>query len=174
MYSNFREDACFFDIETTGLDAEKNKVTTVSFHRGGEDRTLIRGRDLTQERLEEELFESSILVSFNGKRFDQPFLEKSFDLDIQTPHIDLMYLCRQLGTSGGLKEVEKQLGIERDLEDIDGREAIRLWKRYERKNDKEALDKLVRYNRYDARNLEDLLEDVHSRLKKKIYRPHIK
>lgn len=172
MYSNFREDACFFDIETTGLDAEKNKVTTVSFYRGGEDITLVRGQDLTQERLKKEIFESSVLVSFNGKRFDQPFLEESFDLDVQKPHIDLMYLCKRLGISGGLKEVEKQLGIDRELEDIDGKEAIRLWKRYEKENDQEALDKLVRYNRYDARNLEKLLKDVHRRLTEDVYRPH--
>lgn len=172
LYSNFKEDACFFDIETTGLDAKRNKVTTVSFHRGREDITLVRGQDLTRERLEEELFKSSALISFNGKRFDQPFLEQNFDLNMQTPHIDLMYLCRRLGISGGLKEVETRLGIERELEDIDGREAVRLWKKYEKTGDQEALDKLVRYNQYDSKNLKQLLEVVHSRLTEDVYHRH--
>lgn len=172
LYRNFRQDACFFDIETTGLDADRNKVTTVSFHRGGDDVTLVQGEDLTRERLKQEIFRSSMLVSFNGKRFDQPFLEQNFDMNINTPHIDLMYPCKRLGMTGGLKKVEKQLGIERELEDIDGREAIRLWKKYERKGDQKALDKLVKYNRYDARNLKQLLEEVHSRLTQEVYHPH--
>ncbi len=173
LYSNFQENACFFDIETTGLDAKKNKVTTVSFYRGGDDTTLVQGKNLTRERLEEEIFNSSVLVSFNGKRFDQPFLEQNFGLDIETPHIDLMYLCRRLGISGGLKEVETRLGINRELEDVDGREAIRLWKRYEKQGDENALEKLVHYNQYDARNLKQLLEEVHSRLADDVYRPHV-
>ncbi len=173
MYENFREKACFFDIETTGLDAAKNKVTTVSFHRGGETKTLVRGEDLTRERLKQELFESSILVSFNGKRFDQPFLEKNFDISIETPHIDLMYLCRRIGATGGLKKIEQALGISRDLEDIDGREAVKLWKRYEKRGDAEALDRLVRYNQDDAVNLKLLLEEVRSRLRSRVFEPHL-
>jgi uncharacterized protein YprB with RNaseH-like and TPR domain len=173
MYENFKSEVAFFDIETTGLDARKNKVTTVSFHRGGEDVTLVQGQDLTRERLQQELFKSSMLVSFNGKRFDQPFLERNFDLDLETPHLDLMYTCRKLGLSGGLKEIEKKLQIQRELEDIDGREAIRLWKRYERNSDEEALRKLVKYNRYDARNLKKLLSEAHGRLERKTYRPHV-
>ncbi len=174
LYRNFESQACFFDIETTGLDREQNKVTTVSFHRNGETKTLVAGEDLTQENLEKEFFKSSMLVSFNGKRFDQPFLEHNFDLDIEKPHVDLMYPCRKLGLSGGLKKIEEQLQIDREQEDIDGKAAIRLWKRYENKDDQAALEKLVEYNQYDARNLRQLFEEVHSRLTQKIYHPHIR
>ncbi|MFB6208827.1 MAG: ribonuclease H-like domain-containing protein [Candidatus Nanohaloarchaea archaeon] len=171
-YRNFEQEACFFDIETTGLDREKNRVTTVSFHRNGDTRTLVRGEDLTFENIRQEIESSSILVSFNGKRFDQPFLEHNFDLEIEIPHLDLMYPCKRLGLTGGLKKVEKELGIGRNLEDIDGREAVKLWKRYE-KGDQEALEKLVRYNGYDAENLRQVLENVHRRLESKFFRPHV-
>jgi uncharacterized protein YprB with RNaseH-like and TPR domain len=167
-YRNFRENICFFDIETTGLKPERNKTTTVSFYRNGESKTLIRGKDLTQEKLQEEIFQSSMLVSFNGKRFDQPFLEKNFDLNIETPHVDLMYLFKRIGYSGGLKKIEKELGVDRELEDIDGRGAIRLWKRYEKEGNEEALQKLVRYNQYDAENLQDLMEIAREKLIGKI------
>lgn len=172
LYRNFEQNACFFDIETTGLDQKKNKVTTVSFYRNGEDKTLIQGEDLTRENLRQEFFESDLLVSFNGRRFDQPFLEHNYNLDIKTPHIDLMYPCKRLGMTGGLKAIEKNIGIERELEDLDGREAIKLWKKYERKGDQEALDKLVRYNQYDARNLKQLLDIVHTRMKDQVFEPH--
>lgn len=173
MYRNFERDACFFDIETTGLDKNRNKVTTVSFYRDGESTTLVQGQDLTRERLEEEFFNSSMLVSFNGKRFDQPFLEHNYNMNIKLPHIDLMYPFKRLGYSGGLKKIEKDLGVDRELEDVDGREAVRLWKMYEKKNDEAALDKLVRYNQYDAENLQDLLEIVHEKLTAQVFRPHI-
>ncbi len=173
IYKNFSEDACFLDIETTGLDKKKNKVTTVGIHRAGDSKVLVRDQDLTRERLKKEIEKSSMLVSFNGKRFDQPFLEHNFDLNIERPHIDLMYPCKRLGYSGGLKKIEKQLGIERDLEDVDGREAVRLWKRYENKGDEDALQKLVKYNRFDTENLQNLIETVHRQLREEVYRPHV-
>ncbi|PSH01016.1 MAG: exonuclease, partial [Nanohaloarchaea archaeon SW_7_46_7] len=136
-------------------------------------KTLIRGQDLTRENLKEEFFQSSVIVSFNGKRFDQPFLEKSFNMQIENPHLDLMYTCRRLGYSGGLKKIEKEMDIERELEDLDGREAIRLWKKYEKEGDEEALRKLVEYNQYDTVNLRDLLERTHNRLRADIFEPHL-
>jgi uncharacterized protein YprB with RNaseH-like and TPR domain len=84
-----------------------------------------------------------------------------------------MYLFKRIGYSGGLKKIEKQLNVDRELEDIDGREAVRLWKRYENNGNEDALDKLVKYNQYDARNLQSLLEIVHERLTGEVFRPHV-
>ena len=172
-YGNFDDDACFFDIETTGLDSARHDVTTVSLHRGGDTRTYVQGEDLTADALAEEFAESSMLVSFNGKRFDQPFLEDSLDLDVTAPHLDLMYTCKQIGLSGGLKRVERAVGIDRDDEDVDGREAVRLWHRYDRREDDAALDRLVRYNREDAENLKTLLDHVHERLRADVFESHL-
>jgi uncharacterized protein len=168
LFENVREDACFFDIETTGLDRHADRVTTVSFHRGGETRTLVAGRDLTREALDRELERASLLVSFNGARFDVPFLETAFDRSIETPHLDLMYPCKRLGLDGGLKAIERDLGIERADDDVDGREAVRLWHRYER-GDEDALERLVRYNRADARNLEALSGRVVDALDREVF-----
>lgn len=172
-YRNFQESACFFDIETTGLDKQRNKVTTVSVYRNGESKTLVRGQDLNAENLRKEFHEASVIVSFNGKMFDRPFLEHNFDVQIQNPHIDLMHTCKRINLSGGLKKIEKDLGINRDLEDIDGRQAIRLWKKYENNNNEEALQKLIRYNQYDAENLQQLLETVHKQLTDRFFRTHV-
>ncbi|WP_336345093.1 ribonuclease H-like domain-containing protein [Halalkalicoccus ordinarius] len=168
LFENARENACFFDIETTGLDRYSDEVTTVSFHRGGETRTLVAGRNLTPEALDRELDRASLLVSFNGARFDVPFLETAFDRSIDTPHLDLMYPCKRLGLEGGLKAIERELGIERADDDVDGREAVRLWHRYER-GDEDALDRLVRYNRADARNLEAISGRVVDALDREVF-----
>jgi len=81
LYENFREETCFFDIETTGLDEHRDRVTTVSFHRDGETTTLVAGEDLTAERLREQFADASLLATFNGARFDVPFLETAFDIE---------------------------------------------------------------------------------------------
>ena len=104
-----------------------------------------------------------MLGTFNGARFDVPFLETSFDLTIDTPHIDLMYPCRRLGLTGGLKQVERGVGIDRDRPDLSGEDAVRLWREYER-GDERALETLVSYNRDDTANLQTLIELVTNRL----------
>jgi len=170
LYENFRANTCFFDIETTGLDEHRDRVTTVSFHRAGETRTLVAGQDLTADALRAEFSDADLLASFNGARFDIPFLQTSFGVDIDTPHLDLMYPCKRLGLSGGLKPIERQLGIERDRPDISGRDAVRLWHQYER-GDEAALDTLVSYNREDTVNLRTLADVVCDALHEDVFTP---
>jgi uncharacterized protein YprB with RNaseH-like and TPR domain len=163
LYENFRDEALFFDIETTGLDAARNDVTAVSLTRDGETETLVRGEDLTASALRERFANASLLVSFNGARFDVPFVERSFDLSVDAPHLDLMYPCRRLDLTGGLKRIERDVGIDRDRPDISGEDAVRLWREYERGDDG-ALETLVSYNREDTENLVRLADHVTTRL----------
>ncbi|MFC4988692.1 ribonuclease H-like domain-containing protein [Saliphagus infecundisoli] len=168
LYENASRSACFLDIETTGLDADSNDVTTVTLHRGGETTTLVAGRDLTAERLQAELDRSALLVTFNGQRFDVPFLETCYDVDASLPHVDLLYPCRTLELTGGLKQVERDLGIERERPDLSGRDAVRLWHRYER-GDEDSLERLIEYNRADTVNLETVTERVADRLHRQVF-----
>jgi uncharacterized protein YprB with RNaseH-like and TPR domain len=69
-----------------------------------------------------------------------------------------MYDCWRRNLYGGLKAVERQLGIERRLKDVNGYEAVRLWFRYVDSFDLGALSKLLEYNREDVVNLR-LLRD---------------
>ena len=163
LYENFRDDAAFFDIERTGLSKDRNDVTTVSVHRDDGTTTLVRGDDLTRDRLREAL-DAPLLVTYNGARFDVPFLEASFDLSLDAAHLDLLYPCRSLGLTGGLKTVERDVGIERDRPDLGGKDAVRLWKRYERRGDEGALETLVSYNREDTVNLRTVADHVADRL----------
>lgn len=170
-YDNFREGACFFDIETTGLDHYRNDVTTVSVYRAGETRTYVQGDDLTAENLQAEFDEASLVISFNGKRFDAPFLAADLGVEVERPHIDLLYSCRRLNLTGGLKAIEKELGMERELPDVDGREAVRLWHQFQG-GDGDALETLIAYNQEDAVNLEFLMDEVHDQLAESVFRQH--
>ena len=69
-----------------------------------------------------------------------------------------MYPLRRIGLRGGLKNIEHTLGISRSDETtgIDGFEAVRLWRRYER-GEEGALDLLLEYNREDIVNLDTII-----------------
>lgn len=174
MYENFRDEACFFDIETTGLSHSHHDVTTVSLHQDGTTRTLVNATDpivgepLTRDGIQETIGESPLLVTFNGKRFDVPFLESALNISLDGPHIDLMYPCRQLDLTGGLKPIEREIGIDRDRPDISGREAVMLWREFER-GDTASLETLVSYNREDTVNLQELMEHVTSELHEDVF-----
>ncbi len=157
-YPEFAHETAYLDIETTGLSPFQGIVTVVTVHGGGATRSFIAGEDL--EELPAYLRRFGVLVTFNGRRFDVPFLAVTFPQLIVPPlHIDLRFLFYRLGIAGGLKRIEERLGIgdRSGVEGIQGPDAVRLWQEYRRGN-AAALDRLVRYNRADTVNLEPLLE----------------
>ena len=171
MHSTFRERTAFLDIETTGLSPYAGIVTVVTVHGGGATRTFIAGENL--EELPAYLRRFSVLVTFNGSRFDVPFLEASFPQLVPPPvHIDLRFLLYRLGHAGGLKRIEERLGIgdRTGVEGVSGLDAVRLWQEY-RRGSAAALDRLVRYNRADTVNLEPLLEMAESELERRLLAP---
>jgi len=164
-WPEFRRDAAFLDIETTGLSAGRDAVTVVGLYDGVRRRSFVRGIDL--EELPAALEGKKLLVTFNGLRFDVPFLRKAFPrMPLDQLHIDLMHPLRRLGFRGGLKAIEVQLGIERSEETarLSGYDAVRLWHAYEQGDD-EALDLLLAYNMEDVTNLERLADFAYEGLR---------
>jgi uncharacterized protein YprB with RNaseH-like and TPR domain len=78
----------------------------------------------------------------------------------QFRHCDLMYHCWRRNLYGGLKAVERRLGIDRRVKDIGGYDAIRLWWKYVNDYDRDALTTLLEYNREDVVNLRTLKEKL--------------
>jgi len=158
LYPEFAKETAFLDIETTGLSPYEGIVTVVGVHGAAGTRTFIAGEDL--EELPAYLRRFRLLVTFNGSRFDLPFLSVALPQLIAPPvHIDLRFLLYRLGHAGGLKRIEERLGIgdRTGVEGIHGLDAVRLWQEYRRGN-RAALERLVRYNRADTVNLEPLLD----------------
>jgi uncharacterized protein YprB with RNaseH-like and TPR domain len=103
-----------------------------------------------------------VIVTYNGKGFDIPFIEATFKVTLPHSQIDLRYVLAQLGYKGGLKGCEKQFGLSRDdLEGIDGYFAVLLWKEY-KKGKQSALDTLLAYNCEDVLNLEYLMHHAYN------------
>lgn len=158
LYSEFSRETAFLDIETTGLSPFQGIVTCVCVHGGGKTRSFVYGEDL--EELGAFLQPFALLVTFNGRGFDVPFLEVHLpNLRFPPAHADLRWLLLRLGQRGGLKIIERRLGLgSRDgVEGVDGLEAVRLWESH-RRGVPGALQKLVAYNRADTENLEPLMQ----------------
>ena len=100
-------------------------------------------------------------------RGDVPVLKSVFPRFIVPPvHIDLRWVLRRLGHKGGLKRIEKSLGLSRPdhVGDMDGYMAVMLWQDH-LAGDPDALATLLDYNACDIVNLEPLLNLAVERLR---------
>jgi uncharacterized protein YprB with RNaseH-like and TPR domain len=164
-WPNFQASCVYLDIETDG-GRSGSSITTVGLWNGREFECLVRGESL--ENFRDVISHYQLIVTFFGENFDLPLLRKRFrNLRFDQIHIDLCPTLRQLGLKGGLKSIEKQLGIARgdDTDGLDGRDAIRLWNRYRALRDEDALRQLIAYNREDVVNLEFLVKYAYDRLR---------
>lgn len=158
----------YLDIETTGLSPSSNELTVIGIYRedsNGSGVTQLVGDEISPSKLIEAMQDITTVYTYNGSRFDLPFINVKLDVDLTEycRHEDLMYACWKKELRGGLKSVERQLGIERKLTDVDGWVAVQLWQNYINHDDEESLDKLLKYNEEDIVNLKTLREmlDVH-------------
>ncbi len=156
MFREFRNRTAFLDIETTGLGAPRDQITTIVVYDGEQIHPFVLGDNMDDFITLIERY--NLLVTFNGKAFDIPFIERFLSTQITTPHIDLRFVLKSLGYRGGLKKCEQQLGIERtEVKDVDGYFAVLLWREYQRSGDPDVLETLLAYNTYDSVNLETLI-----------------
>lgn len=154
----------YLDIETTGLTPSGCEITVIGIHicRGEEtDFVQLVGRDVTIADIMAALRGVEVLYTYNGSRFDLPFIHARLGINLAEifPHHDLMYDCWRKNLYGGLKGVERQLGVKRKLPDMNGWEAVRLWWKYVDSFDLDALNKLCEYNKEDVINLK-ILRDM--------------
>lgn len=150
----------YLDIETTGLSPEFCPITVIGIHicRPGHSETFTQlvGDDITSESLLSALSGVDTIYTFNGSRFDLPYIKHRLGVDLTAEgfsHCDLMHNCHRKGLYGGLKKVEPVLGIKRELPEVNGYEAVRLWWRYINDFDHTALATLLEYNKEDTQNL---------------------
>ena len=153
----------YLDIETTGLSHWVNEITVVGIHLcNGDETNFIQliGEDVTTDNILGTLKNASVIYTYNGSRFDLPFIYCRLGVNLAKlfSHCDLMYDCWRNNLYGGFKAVERQLGIERRLIEINGYEAVRLWWRYVNDYDEDALGTLLEYNKEDVINLKTLKE----------------
>lgn len=151
----------YLDIETTGLYPDAHDITVIGIYLDaghGDSVVQLVGEQVTRENLLAALKGTGTIFTYNGSRFDLPFIQERLGVDLggRYAHWDLMFDCWRNNLYGGLKKVESMLGICRQIKGVDGLEAVRLWWRYQKANDADALKTLLEYNREDLVNLKAL------------------
>lgn len=152
---------CYLDIETS----YRGEITVVGLYKQGQGTEQLIAPDITGMALLKALDECDVIKTYNGSRFDLPVIKTCLGIDLASlfKHEDLMFLCWRHGLKGGLKAVEKQLGINRQTSDVDGEQAMVLWEKWTENNDRAALEKLLFYNREDAELLERLEQKINGK-----------
>ena len=153
----------YLDIETTGLSWLYADITVIGIYLvNGSDSRLVQlvGREVTVDNVLEAVDGVSTIYTYNGSRFDLPFIYGSLGINLADTfsHHDLMYDCWRCNLKGGFKVVEQQLGIPRQLKGVNGWDAVLLWQRYQDYGDQKALATLLEYNKEDVVNLKVLRE----------------
>ncbi len=76
LYPYFRHRAAYVDIETTGLAWPEAAITTIALYDGSSVRTYVQGVNL--ESFADDILSYKLLVTWNGRGFDAPFLRRTF------------------------------------------------------------------------------------------------
>ncbi len=162
LFPHFRARVAYLDIETTGTQPGVDVITTIGLYDGQEVRYYVNGANL--ERFVDDIQAYDVLVSYNGKSFDLPFIERFFGCSIRAVHLDLRHILASLGLKGGLKGCEVALGLDRgELAGVDGFFAVLLWRDFHYRGNRRALETLIAYNLEDVVNLEHLMVVAYNR-----------
>lgn len=163
----YPNETIFLDIETTGLSLYYDSITLVGWDMAGCYGVYVSGT--AEGELMNILAKAKVLVTFNGTMFDIKFLLKRFpNLPIPPVHVDLRFLAKRVGMSGGQKAIERELDIRRtkSIEGLEGEGAPILWHKY-RRGSLAALKKLIRYNHADIEGMRSIFDHCIRRLAKK-------
>jgi len=156
LFPAFSRSVAYLDIETTGMGGPGDYITAITIYDGAEIRNYVQGDNLFDFRDDIDAYD--LLVTYNGKCFDVPFIRAYFGHPMRHAHIDLRYVLASLGVTGGLKGCEKHFGIDRmELDGVDGYFAVLLWWDFHNNGNARALETLLAYNTLDVVNLETLM-----------------
>ena len=155
LFDRYKDEVAYLDIETSSYQGD---ITVVGVYDGNQTMTFIKGKNLDRHVLQNIFDRYKLLITFNGASFDLPMIKKYFNPRMEHAHIDLRHVCARLGMTGGLKHIEKSIGIKRDqqVEGITGGDAALLWRMYKATGNEKYLQLLIQYNEEDVVNLERL------------------
>jgi uncharacterized protein YprB with RNaseH-like and TPR domain len=140
----------YLDIETSyGGD-----ITILGIFRPPDDLVQIVHPEVSRRALLGALDGAEEIITYWGHRFDLPVITRCLRVNLRRRFRskDLADHCHRHGLYGGLKVVEKTLGICRDTDGLTGLDAMRLWEQWLR-GDRAALATLLKYNEEDVVNL---------------------
>ena len=150
ILAEYFDAAAFIDLESTGLSRYSCHASVIAAYYRGELYSFVYGENMDDFLLFAD--DAEIIITFNGNAFDIPFIEKTFNIpSLDRPHLDLRWIAWHRGYRGGLKSIERQMGIRRpsNIDGIDGFEAVDLFHRWQY-GDISAKETLVAYCKADV------------------------
>ncbi len=90
LFPHYKHNVAYLDIETTGLNGKFDEITTIAIYTGKEIKCYVNGQNLND--FVKDIKKYDLLVTYNGKCFDLPFIESYFDIKLTQAHIDLRYV----------------------------------------------------------------------------------
>jgi uncharacterized protein YprB with RNaseH-like and TPR domain len=140
----------YLDIETSYF----GEITIIGVYRHPYDLVQIVLPEIDAGTLLQALDGTQELLTYWGHRFDLPVIKSVLGIDLRQAYqsTDLADLCHRHGYYGGLKSVEKQLGIPRVTDGLTGEDAMRLWEEWTL-GSRDSLRRLLKYNEEDVVNL---------------------
>mgnify|MGYP000880655530 CR=1 FL=1 len=155
-------DACL-DIETTHLSPEQGEISIIGIYLPQlGDYICLSGSNISKTALLSYLDNVSRLFTLNGRNFDLKLIRQKLDVDLEKidgmQHIDLRYVCKRCGLTGGLKAIEIKLNISRKTIGIDGSKAAKWGIAWLTTGHKRAYNLLVKYNEEDCKNLYEIVK----------------
>ncbi|MAT70865.1 MAG: hypothetical protein CMJ58_15225 [Planctomycetaceae bacterium] len=158
-------DALYLDIETTGLSHDHHYVTVIGALCQGKFYQWVWPESL--DELAELIDSAPATITFNGKRFDIPFLLKHFKaIPAPKAHVDLLYSVRAAGISGGQKAAERFFELRRaeEIRELDGQDAVIAWcdGLY---GSARSFRQLLKYNRADVELMPHLAASLYKYLR---------
>lgn len=161
VFGLFKQNIAINQIRETG----RTLCFAWKWLRGGEDKAIgyvseLDGREAMLKKAHELLDEADIVVTYNGKKFDVPTLNKEFlESAIGPPspykQVDLYTVARSQFrfASNKMDHLAKQLGIKTKVR----HSGFGLWVRC-MEGDKKAWEKMKRYNKRDVLILDKLYD----------------
>lgn len=162
----------FVDLETTGLGSSPLfLVGTMTWESGGLVTRQYLARDYSEEHAAIALFaddlrQRGLIVSFNGKSFDLPYLRvraaaNAVPLPPEPPHLDLLHQARRVWRHRlpdcKLQTLERHLCGRTRTGDIPGAEIPDAYHRFVRTNNAAEMVRIIEHNRLDLLTLAELM-----------------
>lgn len=171
-----RDDMLFMDLETTGLGPRALVfMAGIGFWEGSEfvvQHLVIENAEDEVGLLEEfaeRLSNFNMLVTFNGKGFDVPLLQKRYEHHgLNDPfgeefHLDLLRVSRRVFPGLNrykLTHLEQEIIHFERVDDVPGREIPPLWWKFQKNQNPSLMEKVVEHNRHDIISMVALVATV--------------
>jgi len=165
LYQKNKHNTAAIDIETSKFNGDISVLgvcrrVETSISPIFQEIQLIKNKELSEPSIRWALQGANLILTYNGKGFDIPRIQKQFPnaLPKDVAVLDLYLLAKQIGMSSDLKTLEKVASIRRPAQANQKGNTGNLWNQYRVKSDVHSLQDLLKHNKYDARNLFELAE----------------